>query len=98
MKNSFKRLFFGSPPSLNVAMAKHERLHQSGKKSSSTRTKIACKRYIVDSVRACFLITLLIAETLGSLGTAFADTILPVNTIPTGLNVINVEFILMLPF
>jgi len=81
MNTGIYRLVFNASRGLLMAVGEHVRSHQSGKNSAKTSRRKQAKQ------RATLYIILLGVSATNALNTAFADAILPVNTIPTGLQV-----------
>jgi len=84
MNNGIYRLVFNKSRGLWMAVSEHIRSHQSGK-NSTVKSKAKVKRLAADSARVSLFMILLGAGYAGSVSIAFADPILPVGTIPTGL-------------
>jgi filamentous hemagglutinin len=81
MNNGIYRLVFNASRGLWMAVSEHVRSHQSGKNCAKTSKRKQTKQ------RATLYIILLGLSATSALNTALADAILPVNTIPTGLQV-----------
>jgi hypothetical protein len=75
------RLVFNTSRGIWMAVSEHVRSHQNGKNSSKTSGSKQSKQ------RATLYILLLGINVVSTVNIAFAEAILPVNTIPTGLQV-----------
>jgi filamentous hemagglutinin family protein len=87
MNNGIYRLVFNKSRGLWMAVSEHVRSHQSGKNNSG-KSKAKSKKQATDSARASLFIILLGLSSTGLVSISFAASPLPVNTIPTGLNVV----------
>ncbi|MFA6179812.1 MAG: ESPR-type extended signal peptide-containing protein, partial [Candidatus Methylopumilus sp.] len=83
MNNGIYRLVFNASRGIWMVVGEHVRSHISGKTSTGTGGAVKHGLSLKASVLAVGL------STMGLVSLAFADPILPPNTIPTGLQVIN---------
>lgn len=81
MNSGIYRIVFNASRGLWMAVGEHVRSHQSGKNSAKTNKRKTSKQ------RATLYIVLLGVSASSAFNQAFADAVLPVNTIPTGLQV-----------
>lgn len=79
------RLVYNTSRGIWMAVGEYVRSHQSGKNGSGKAFKKAFKQ----SKKISLTILVLGTSLAGSVSVSFADPLLPVNTLPTGLTVIN---------
>ncbi len=79
------RLVYNTSRGIWMAVGEHVRGHQSGKNGAAKAFKKAFKQ----SKRLSLSILILGVSLAGSVKLAFADPLLPVNTLPTGLTIVN---------
>ncbi|MBX9676922.1 MAG: filamentous hemagglutinin family protein [Methylotenera sp.] len=79
------RLVYNTSRGIWMAVGEHVRGHQSGKNSAGKAFKKALKQ----SKKISLTILILGISLVGSVKVSFADPLLPANTIPTGLNIVN---------
>jgi filamentous hemagglutinin family protein len=96
MNNGIYRLVFNKSRGLWMAVSEHVRSEQSSKNDTG-KSSAKGKKLTSDFIRACLLIILIGTGALGSIGTAFAEALLPLETIPTGLNVVEGNITLHAP-